>query len=462
MNHGRTCLVTPTKVLEDAIMADHGNVGIVNIRGKDNYQCSYRPGWSCKDGYAGGCPIREEEACGYTGTYLKAKAARIVLTNTKFWLAIHKYGSGLGVFDNVVFDEADTLPEDLADSVQIAVSFRETEEILELGFPSANSSGIQWKSWASVARKRAMEKATEKKAQIEGSRSPKPTWIKDLHHLKSMVQKLAMLSLMNPNDWVWEEFEWGWQFDPVKFHRYSESRMFLKVPSVSLYSATIRPKSMHMMGIGDDKFDFLDHPSVFDPSRSTISHVPSMAVDRRTEHDISVLIMRMDQIGVPRLALGRNGVVNVTSFTYRDRVVKMSDMRASIVTHWDKSPVADAIKRFRDQGGVLVSPSVGTGNDFKDDQCRFLFMLKVPFIPRTKVVMAREAADKYYSPYQVARKLGQGVGRGNRGQDDWCENFILDDHFPWFYNRYHYFFSKSFKERLRWQDRVPPVYYPPK
>ncbi len=455
MSSGRTCIVTQTKGLEDQVMEDFGSVGLVNIRGKDNYKCVYKPGWSCRDGSVGSCPAREEATvCPYAGALVKTKEARIVVTNTKYWLAMHKYGGGLGAFDQVIFDEADNCPDDLAENVQVALSFREVEEILGSSFPSPSSTGDVWKAWASKARVKCQELFTQKQAQVAAAKSPRPSWISDLHHLKNMVQKFATVALMKAEDWVWEDFDWGWQFDPIKYHRYRESRMFLKIPSVSLYSATIRPKTCHMLGFRNEDFLFMDHPSVFDPERSPVYYIDAMKVDRNSG-DLSLLIMRMDQVAMPRLRLGWNGAVHVTSFDYRDTVVKLSDCRSQIVSHWNGSPVLEAVKRYRDQGGLLVSPSITTGYNFRDDECRFVISLKTPFLPRTKVIKAREKADPFFGPYHTMRKLVQGFGRARRSSSDWSENFILDGHFINFYRRYGFFAPREFQERMKWPSGIP-------
>lgn len=451
---GRSCIVTPTKGLQDQLSKDYASMGLVDIRGKDNYDCIMRKGWTCKDGNIGMCSARDTEACPSTNAKLVMLSSKKVVTSYDYWIAAHKYGDGMGKFDHVIFDEADCCPEKVADSVRVTISYREAEEMLGVSFPHPNSTGPEWKAWASAARGPANKLCLDKLAQITAARDPKPLWLRDFHHLKNLVQKLSTISLMKWQDWIWEGFEWGYQFDPISIHRYTESRLFLGVPKISMYSATIREKTMFMMGIAKSKFLFIDHPSYFDPTRSPIYYVPTMKVDAQAT-DLTELFIRLDQIAGPRLSLRRNGVVHVTSFEYRDAMVRKSEYGRFIISHWDKSPVTDAVERFINSGGILVSPSVSTGHDFKGDECRWQVMTKIPFQPKTKVVKAREEADPLYGPYHAARKLGQMAGRGSRSKEDWCENFILDDHASWFISRFSFLFTKPFLERYSTLRSVP-------
>ena len=468
MNGGRVAIVTQTKGMQDQLLHDYGSMGVADIRGKDNYSCPSRPGWTCKDGHVGGCSLKGGPECGATRAYNAARASRIVSTNFKFWIASHKYGTGLGNFSKVIFDEADNCPDELADSVTVKLSYNEIENMLETVFSHPNSTGDSWKTWAGLTAGIAKKKTLEKKAQIDSNKVVKPSWIKDYHHLKNLTQKLATVALMRASEWLWEEFDWGWQFDPVKFSRYAESRLFFKIPKITMFSATIRRKTCHILNIGDDDMDFIDHPSVFDPAKSPVYYLPTMRVDMNNQ-DISVLSMRMDQFMRPRLQLGRNGVIHVTSFAYRDKVVRGSDYRTHMVSHWDKSPVAEAVERFRQQGGVFVTPSASTGYNFTDDMCRFQLITKLPFEPSTKIVKARQELDPTYSPYQTVRKLVQQCGRGTRSEEDWCENIVFDSHCDWFIPRYGsisqrginpYLAPLSFLERWKTISTLPPVYQP--
>jgi Rad3-related DNA helicase len=124
-------------------------------------------------------------------------------------------------------------------------------------------------------------------------------------------------------------------------------------------------------------------------------------------------------------------------------------------------PPSDVIELFRNSGPgtILVSPSVGTGYDFPQDDCRWQFMTKIPFEPPSKIVKAREADDPEYRSYQAMQALVQAFGRDMRSKTDWSERFIGDDHLEWFLPRYGHLAPRSFHAFFR---RVSVVPQPPR
>lgn len=457
---GRTVFVVQNNGLLDQLYDDFKSIGLVTIKGKSNYVCGGGVDWTCRDGHAGGCTLKGSNLCPHTKAYNAARTKPLVATNYKLWIAVHKYGLGLGRIDRVVFDEAQSCPNELADSLTVPLSYHEME-MLKSDFPVGRrkDSSNEWKVWATKQRILAQEKFNQQQNKVRSSRDPKRSWIQDLHHYRNMVQKFSMVATMRPGDWVWEESEQGFTFDPIKFGRYAESRLLLKIPKITMTSATIRPKTAHMLHIKKEDLNFQEIPSSFPAWRSPIYSVPTMRVDRRSS-DYSMLVIRADQVMGPRLNADRNGLIYVSSFGYRDVIYHKSfygGSRGRILSHFDGDPASMAVKRFKKMGGVLISPSISTGYDFPDDECRFTIMTKIPWLPtNSKIVKARQELDKDFGAYHAFQKIIQFVGRGDRSEDDWCENFILDDHFSqWFFKAFGYLAPQSFKDRYREVLAVP-------
>jgi len=68
---------------------------------------------------------------------------------------------------------------------------------------------------------------------------------------------------------------------------------------------------------------------------------------------------------------------------------------------------------------------------------------------------ARQEADREYGPYLMTQKLEQQAGRGDRADDDWCEDFIVDDQAEWAIPKYKYLLSKTFLARYQPVNAVP-------
>jgi Rad3-related DNA helicase len=340
---------------------------------------------------------------------------------------------GLGDFQRVIFDEAHNAPEELASALQVRISYHEIEEMLGQEFPKDRESLAAWKSWASRVRMVCQFKLLEAKVKVYGARELKHSAIREYQHLVNLNRKLGVVAQLRPADWIVDEWVYGYQFDPIRIARYSESTLFLRIPRVSFFSATIRPKTLAILGVDDD-YDFWDYPSTFDPRRSPVRWVSTVRVDHRlTPEQAKVWGMRVDQIVQRRY--DRRGMIHTVSYKKRNELLEMSDFRPIMMSNFEGDITSQVVQKFKATPPpvVLVSPSVTTGYDFPYDDCRYQIIGKIPFPDsRSKIIKARQDADPEYGPYLAMQQLVQSAGRIMRAPDDWGETIIIDDHAEWF------------------------------
>lgn len=438
-----TCIVTASRGLQDQYLDDFSSIGMVDIRGRSNYQCEMREDYSCQEGYAARCPWKGTINCPSSKAEMRAATSSLVVTNYDKWTHSKGFGQGMSHFQQVIFDEGHEAPEALSRAMQVTLHHKEINDNLKLDFPACPDMFYSWKPWAGTARalaELAMKSAYER---ISGMSDPKSSWVRHFTHMRNLSRKLATLATANIKEWVVEEVADGYQFDPVSPGRYAESTLLLKVPKIIVISATLRPKTMYMMGIGKENFEFREFDSEFDPKRCPIYYIPTMRMDKRNP-DTRLLWMRLDQIAAKRR--DRKGIVQTVSFTRQDDVLQASRFHESMILNPRGEAPTEKIEEYRaaGPGAILVSPSVGMGYDFKGKQCEWNFLCKIPFEPPSAILHAREAADPEYRAYKAMQKLVQIFGRGMRSKEDRVENFICDDHMTWFLPRYKHLAPKSF------------------
>ena len=216
----------------------------------------------------------------------------------------------------------------------------------------------------------------------------------------------------------------------------AERMLYLGIQRVSFYSATMIVKTLNMTGVWDD-YEFTDYPSTFDPSGNPVLWIPTVYMDyRSTPADHYLWLKRADQVIQARL--DRKGLFHTVSHARRDHVVGESQWLRFMMTNRKGDITSHKVEEFKlaRPPAVLVSPSVGTGYDFIHDQCRYQIIGKVPWPDgRTKLMKARTQIDPQHGAYIAAQSLVQMCGRGRRADDDWCENFIIDDHIVKFMQR---------------------------
>lgn len=450
-----TCIVTSSRGLQDQLMQDYASIGLVDIRGRSNYRCDMREDYTCEDGYSSRCPYKGTIGCPASQAEMRAATSSLVVTNYDKWTSSRKFGQGMAHFQQVIFDEGHDSPDALARAMQVYISNEDIEKVLGLDFPFTVESLSSWKRWASTAKEVALERMMEQQQIISEATDPKPAWVKGYGHLKNMVRKLSILASIRPTDWVVDETENGFQFDPIRPARYSEMALLMKVPRIIIVSATLRPKTMYMIGLGKASFDFIEFNSDFDRNRCPIYWVPTMRVDSRA-HDLSMLWMRLDQIAARRR--DRKGIIHTISYARRDDIIGRSRFSGSMLINCKGEPATSMVEAFKRSGPgtILVSPSVGTGYDFPMKDCEWQFICKIPFPDsRSKIIKARQDDDPEYGPYLAMQTLVQAFGRGMRSKEDRCENFIGDDHLAWFLPRYGHLAPKTFHNFFRRVEILP-------
>lgn len=115
------------------------------------------------------------------------------------------------------------------------------------------------------------------------------------------------------------------------------------------------------------------------------------------------------------------------------------------ITEWIKENIEDERLLFHEtedrneilekhltstQPTVLVSPSMMSGIDLKDDLARFQILLKIPYpnISSNKIKARQKTNPAWYS-WKTAVDTIQSYGRAVRSEDDYADFFILDSNF---------------------------------
>lgn len=451
-----TAIVTNSKGLQDQLLRDYSSVGLVDIRGRSNYPCSLRDDYSCQEGYSAGCPYKGTINCIYSRVEMRASVSSLVVTNYDKWMASSRTeGSWLNHIQQVVFDEGHDAPDALAGAMQFVLTADDIEKTLEIGFPLTVDSFACWRIWAANARLAAEEKLLDYQIKLQEVDNPKPSWLKQYQHLKTLVRRLAILSTARPMNWIVEETERGFQFDPIRPGQYAEGVLLLKMPRIVIVSATLRPKTMYMLGLGKASFDFHEFDSDFSRERCPIYYIPTMRVDARAT-DLSLLWIRLDQIMSRRK--DRKGIIHTISYARQEDVLRRSRHAGNMLVNVRGESTTGIVDVFKTSGPgtVLVSPSVSTGYDFPGRDCEWQFICKIPFPDgRSKIIKARQLDDKEYGPYSAMQTMVQSFGRGMRSKEDQCENFVADDHLAWFLPRYAHLAPKSFHSHFRRVEHIP-------
>ena len=455
-----TCITTNSRGLQDQVMADFKSIGMVDIRGRRNYQCNMKPDLTCEEGRAIRCPYKGQVSCPCSQAEMRAATSRLVITNYDKWTSARAYGQGMEHFQQLVLDEGHEAVEAVSRAMQVVLHHREIEEELKLPFPcnkyTNNEEEMQgWKDWAMGIRPVVLGELYKAREDLNGVSDPKPSLVKRMLHLQNLSRRLTTISTASTKSWVVEQVEGGFQFDPIHPGRFAESTLFLGTPHIIIVSATLRLKSLYLLGLSQDSFDFHEFDSSFDPKRCPVYWVPTMRVDRNAD-DLSLLWATLDRIIAKRR--DRKGIIHTISYARAQQVMQQSRFASSMILNKRGESVGPAVEQFKraGPGAILVSPSVSAGYDFQGKDAEWQFICKLPFPDgRSKVARARREADPELGLFNTAQDFEQICGRPMRSENDQAETFIGDNHLEWFWPKYKHFTTKSFRDRFRRVDTLP-------
>lgn len=469
---GRTCILTSTKALQAQLLTDFKESGLIEIKGMNAYECiEGRPtgkfGDYRREGFRAdkGLPMMCDEAPCQSGAwcdkrkggclYYDANAAagnmgsRLVVTNYAYWMSIHRYGEGLGIFDLLVMDEAHNALDELGGFIGTELRPSEVESLLpeEARVPPATAVMKDWQDWGEYWNMYTLGLIEALRLEIkENERSGnsklnhgKLRQSRDLKRLQHKLQTIAHMS----GDWIIDWTEEGShrrpliKFDPVWPGSYAENTLFLGVPKVVMVSATVRPKTAHMLDIKPADIEFKEYPSTFPKASRPVLYIPTGHMNAKSEAaSMPDMSTRVDQVIARRL--DRKGIIHTVSYRRALAFYNGSKYKDMLLMH-DSSDTRDKIETFRKSRRplVLISPVMDTGYDFPYTDAEYQIIVKVPFPPaKDKVIEARNKRDREYKDYVTMVTLVQMAGRICRANDDVGETIILDSDFGWWFDKY--------------------------
>lgn len=383
----------------------------------------------CDDGpcHAGTRCSLKDLGCDYFDRYRNAIAHRTPLTNYAYWLAIRRYGKGLGMA-NPVCDEAHALPEQLMSACALHIP----KSLFDAPPPTTLAG---WKQWAELMV-HTLAPGSDDDTRVRRSRT---------------VDTLKSLSRIDAT-WAWDEGPHQFTFEPVV------PRLLMPLlrdpgSSVVYLSATITPHTLRLLGIDPTTVTFHAMRSRFPVERRPIYLMPGIRNDfRATDADRGELYDAVWAFVEPRAALARRGIIHTVSYQRARQTIGAApaDLQRRMVTHKGSADLAAAVEAYRaTPGAILVSPSVMTGWDFPDDDCRWQVILKVPFPDtRSAIMTARIAATEGYRDHLTMQNLVQACGRPVRSEADWGETAIFDEHVKWFVRKFDHLAPQSFLDAV--------------
>lgn len=227
---------------------------------------------------------------------------------------------------------------------------------------------------------------------------------------------------------------------PVWAWPYLEEYIWRKYDHVILMSGTIlsKPLFCYMNGLSDEATAYVSIPSPFPKENRPVYYLPDVGKMSYKEKEVTFQRQHPFITRILNKHREQKGIIHTFSYENMNRVV---DACANIATdvmgnprllHHDASTRNTVLERHLStpQSTVLVSPSMMTGIDLKEDLSRFQIIMKIPYpnLSSEKVKKRKETRPDWYS-WKTVCDMMQMYGRSIRSETDKADTYILDASF---------------------------------
>ena len=230
------------------------------------------------------------------------------------------------------------------------------------------------------------------------------------------------------------------------------------IEHIVFMSATILSPKLFCqeLGISKNEVNYIKVDSNFDPKKSPIYYSPIGDMSYKTFHNkekcnilINNLIKMINNIlnKYPK----QKGIIHTGNYNIASIIINNIDNIRLIKKKNNESNEQLLKRHMKLENSVLVSPSLGTGTDLKDDLSRFQIIVKLPFISLgDKAIKLRANLNSEWYICDMFKNLIQSCGRSTRSEEDYSDTYILDSSFYNWVNTYQSWLPQSFLQRIIW------------
>jgi Rad3-related DNA helicase len=479
-------LITATKQLQDQYINDFGHLGdIKSIKGKANYVCNYNPDLNCE---IGPCEVddslkkecKKYNRCEYYKARDAALQANAALTSYQYFLRATECAGFWKPRNVVVFDECHLLEQQIVQWAEIEIKPRELDEkfsifdgmnfskMTSLSIPPEEAGYQENKRWIkdiyTLIKKRRKEIEREIKATMSNSELNQMNqdeidevllYHEDYYEIDKLYKRLDVFFNTRDCDWIIEPEDDGLVITPIKvnelFQKFVDKQA---IDKIIFMSATVidLPGFCKELGLSKEQTGLIQMDPIFPPKKSPIVYYPTGKMNyKQLNKTIPKINNNVEKI--LKYHKDQKGIIHTGNYRIARAICNDVNSNRLIMKQDDESNEQLLSRHINSNDPtVLVSPSLYTGADLKEELSRFQIAVKLPWSSlKDKRVKAKlDNNNNSWYAAQMFRSFIQSCGRSTRSHNDWSTTYVLDSSFKYWINRYKKWFSQKFLERIVW------------
>jgi len=472
-------IVTNTKILQRQYTDEFPF--IANLKGKNSYKCNEYPDSSCAEGKEMNHALKRTcTNCPYDKDLMGWKTNRVALTNFHLFNTVSLFLPELinTKEPNVlIVDEAHDFESILCDFISNKIS---KHSLKLLGFSEMNISNISNEmskiksidDFVDFIDTKFIDKLVRLQESYENRLIDQSIDIKEkvkitkiitnIKGSKSSYDSFLKDYTINPNNWVLDIdknddvndklFKLNYSIQPVWSHKYLKEIIWDKFDHVIFMSGTLLNEELfsYMNGIDTKLSSYYDVDSPFPIKNRPVFYIKTGKMTFKekintfeNQKKIIDKIIKKHKTDKGIIHTGNYEISNWLKEYYKD------NNRLIFHTSEDRD---DALQKHltSTEPTILVSPSMITGVNLRDELSRFQIVLKMPYPNLSSNKIKKRMSDNpdWYG-FKTVCDLIQCIGRSIRSMDDHANTYILDSCFSdvmrYSYKFLPHYFTESIK-----------------
>ena len=224
------------------------------------------------------------------------------------------------------------------------------------------------------------------------------------------------------------------------------------IKHVVLMSATILSPRLYCeeLGITKDEVGIIRVDSSFDPKKSPIFAIPAGSMNYNDLNKTLPKIIPIIQEILNKYP-NEKGIIHTGNYKIAEYIYQHINDNRLLMKLGFKTNEMLLHEHELSTNSVLVSPSLNTGTDLKDDLSRFQIIVKMPFISLgDRRIKQKADLDRDWYICEMLKALVQASGRSTRSESDYSDTYVLDSKFSYWIQTYYQWLPKSFIKRIIW------------
>lgn len=426
--------LTTTKYLQnqyDSIFRD-----VQLLKGKQNYRCNLDETFSvnvapCVLSPKIGDQCIAKDFCSYYTQLNKVFSSKFRATNYSKYLCLPSITKHC---DILICDEASEIEDAIIEKYSVTLNYKKLAHLeLKNVKPLASENPTDVKKWLSNIKQSAgnsYNTISESIKNVIHSSSYIQGEVSRLNNLRLIIDQIDTVL----DNWVNCKYIVVKDNDnititPLYIDTLAE-QLFSYANKVVFLSSTVYDANCFVKTLGIKKFEYIEHPGVFDSDKSPI-YAPSVVSLNHNNLDQTLPIVIKQIQEICELYPDSKGLIHTHTNAITQAIQRK--IKSNRLLYKTDNFTNDHLlyeHKSSSKPTVIVSPSLAFGTDLPDDLCRFQIIVKLPYpsLGNKRVnILAKDSSDWYQS--KMFTKLIQMCGRGTRNEFDYCDTFILDGNF---------------------------------